>query len=60
MELRVTAFTTSKSREALLKKLGATDLSSSVDMAELAKMSGKYDIVLNTLFIDNEELFKAH
>ncbi|CAD8158154.1 unnamed protein product [Paramecium pentaurelia] len=58
--MTVTAFTTSKNREQEIKKLGASNLSSSIDVESLKAEQGKYDIVINTLYIENEEVFKSH
>jgi uncharacterized zinc-type alcohol dehydrogenase-like protein len=60
MGLHVTAFTTSMNREKEIKELGASALSHSTDLASLAKEVGKYDLVLDTSYVENEELFKAH
>ncbi|KAM3142268.1 hypothetical protein pb186bvf_005677 [Paramecium bursaria] len=54
----VTAFTTSFHREAEIKGLGASKLSHSTDLASLKKEEGQYDLVLNTLYIEDEEVFK--
>lgn len=42
MGMKVTAFTTSFNREAEIKALGASELSSSIDKESLAKEAGKY------------------
>jgi len=60
MGLKVTAFTTSAHKEAEIKKLGASAISSSIDLASLDKEKGKYDIVINTLFVEDEGVFKSH
>ena len=57
--MTVTAFSTSN-RVAEIHSLGASHIMSSTDKDVLEKVKGKYDIVINTLFIDDEELFKAH
>jgi len=60
MGLKVTAFTTSNNKEADIKKLGASGISSSIDLASLALEKGKYDIVINTLCVEDAQIFKSH
>ena len=57
--MTVTAFSTSN-RVSEIHGLGATHIVSSTDKAALEKVKGSYDIVINTLFVEDEELFKAH
>ncbi len=59
MGMEVTAFTTSMNREQELKSLGAHFISHSTNLESLKKEEKKYDIVLNTLFLDNSEAFKV-
>lgn len=40
--------------------MGATFLSSSIDKESLKNEEGNFDIVVNTLFSDDSELYKAH
>ena len=47
--MRVTAFTTSFDRADEFHRLGASDLSNSIDLESLKKEEGKYDLVINTL-----------
>jgi len=42
-----------------MKELGASHLSHSTDLKILETQFGKYDIVINTLFITDEKIFKA-
>lgn len=60
MGLVVTAFTTSMHKEADIKAMGATRISHSLNVESLAQEKGKFDIVLNTLFVEDEEIFKSH
>jgi len=60
MGMRVTAFTTSFNKSAELHRLGASDLSHSVDLESLKKEEGKYDLVLNTLHTGDNAVFTAH
>lgn len=60
MGLDVTAFTTSMQKEEEMKAMGANRLSNSINPESLSQEMGKFDIVLNTLYIDDEEVFKAH
>ena len=56
MGLEVTAFTTSFEREKEILELGASRLSHSTNLEILSTEKGKYDIIVNTLFITNDEL----
>lgn len=58
--MNVTAFTTSFNREKEIKALGANNLSHSTDLDSLAKEKGKYHVVINTLYVDDEKVFMAH
>lgn len=58
--MEVTAFTTSMNREKEMNELGAAYLSSSIDKASLQKQSGKYDLVINTLFVEDADVFSLH
>lgn len=61
MGMEVTAFTTSmKERAAEFKDLGAHSTSHSTDLEQLAKEEGKYHLVVNTLFVSDEKVYKAH
>lgn len=51
--MEVTAFTTSFDREKELKDLGASNISHSTDLESLGKQAKCYDLVLNTLFLEN-------
>lgn len=53
MGMTVTAFSTS-ARTAEIHQLGATNIISSTDKDALAKVQGQFDIVINTLYVDNE------
>jgi len=59
MGMEVTAFTTSFNREKEMKSFGASKLSHSVDLESLKKEEGQYDIIVNTLYIKDEAVFKA-
>jgi len=59
MGMTVTAFSTSN-RTAEIHALGASHIVSSTDKAALEQVKGKYDVVINTLFVEDEELFKCH
>lgn len=52
--MEVTAFTTSLDREKELKGMGATKISHSTNLESLAKEVKSYDVVLNTLFLENQ------
>lgn len=56
----VTAFTTSFNREAEIKQLGAFKISHSTNLESLALEKGKYDFVINTLYVEDENVFKSH
>lgn len=58
--MKVTAFTTSFNREKEMKDLGALNLSHSTDLDSLAKEKGKYDVVINTLYVSDANVFMAH
>jgi len=58
--MEVTAFTTSFNRKEEILSLGASHLSHSSDLKSLEQEKGKYDVVVNTLFITDEKIFKAH
>lgn len=60
MGMKVTAFTTKTDKRKELHDLGATDISHSVNLEELKKQEGKFDLVVNTLFVSSEEVFTAH
>lgn len=40
--------------------LGATALSHSIDKQSLKTQEGNFDIVVNTLFVEDNEVYKAH
>ena len=46
---KVAAFTTSKDKEELIKKLGGDEIIISTDEEEMKKVKGKFDFVMNTL-----------
>ena len=46
---KVAAFTTSKDKEELIKKLGGDEIIISTDEEEMKKAKGKFDFVMNTL-----------
>ena len=58
--MEVTAFSATDSKTELVKKIGAVDLKSSVNMDELAKEAGKYSLVVHTLPQLEPETQKAH
>jgi D-arabinose 1-dehydrogenase-like Zn-dependent alcohol dehydrogenase len=43
-----------------LRKIGVSHVQSSIDLESLKSNEGKYDLVINTLFIDNEEIYKSY
>lgn len=53
MGMEVTAFTTSEDRQKELKELGATELRHSTNLDKLRLEEGKYNLVLNTLSVEN-------
>lgn len=57
--MTVTAFSTSD-RKAEIHGLGASRIVSSTDAEALAKEVGKHDIVINTLYVSDANLFKSH
>lgn len=58
---KVTAFSSSFKKEKELKEMGAYDVSSSIDVKSLSSegIAHTYDMVLNTLFLDDKEQFNA-
>lgn len=54
MGLIVTAFTTSIDRTEELFRLGASAVSHSTNIASLKGEEGKYDLVINTLFVEDD------
>jgi D-arabinose 1-dehydrogenase-like Zn-dependent alcohol dehydrogenase len=58
--MKVTAFTTKPERTKELAALGATATSHSVNKESLKAQEGNFDIVINTLFIDDREVYQAH
>jgi hypothetical protein len=50
----VSAFTTKTKNFDELRKLGVQHVESSIDLPSLRSNEGKYDLVVNTLFLDDE------
>lgn len=60
MGYHVTAFTSKpKEKEEEIKKMGAEAVASSVDFKELESLAGKFDLVLNTVYTKQHDLFNA-
>ena len=58
--MKVTGFTSNKDKESEIKKYGADEVSSSVDLESLKKLAGTFDIVMTTIYIRNQEQLIAH
>jgi D-arabinose 1-dehydrogenase-like Zn-dependent alcohol dehydrogenase len=54
LNYEVTAFTSSKEKEELIKKLGAKEIILSTDEEQMKNAQNKFDFVLNTLPINNK------
>ena len=53
----VAALSSTKDKADEIKKLGAHEVISSVDMAELEKYASRYNVVINTLSVSNEKMW---
>jgi D-arabinose 1-dehydrogenase-like Zn-dependent alcohol dehydrogenase len=58
--MEVTAFTTKTKNFDELRLIGVSHVQSSIDLESLKSNEGKYDLVINTLFLDNEEIYKSY
>ena len=58
--MEVTAFTTKTKNFDELRKIGVSHVQSSIDLESLKSNEGKYDLVINTLFLDNEEIYRSY
>lgn len=56
--MTVTAFTISFKIEAEIISLGATKLSSTINLESLKIEEGEYDIVINKIYIKDEDVLK--
>ena len=43
-----------------MRKIGVSHVQSSIDLESLKSNEGKYDLVINNLFLDNEEIYKSY